>query len=1034
MATLFIDFENGDDNYAGTSFDLLASGTNGRITGSIFSSSTANFPNNGTLCNTKNLLPFSENLDNDNYWNVVRVTRTRSNISPPSGVSSSSVWNILETTDNNTHDLRTTAITVNLTLGINYTTSFYVKANGRNQIVVRHGASSAKAIRYNISTGVVAQSGASATGSISNEGDGWYRISLTTTPDASNDLIYITPAQDSHTGTTIESYTGDPTKGFYISAPQLEQANSVTLYETPVPSQYLSIFNGTIYAVYQILAWISSTSLTIGILSGGTALANQSVDRQYFIGGRWRTLTNGATAVRTIPGDEIRVMSSPDPTFVGNATFTSNKADTVRTISSSTNATPISITSANHGYSTGDTVVITGHTVNTNANGTWEITVTGTNTFTLDNSTGNGTGATTGNVRRITNAVVRLNSSVTQNIASFGNRGSGRTAWVQSANVTVALDITDTKEGDVSDSIAIAAAFTTGKAAYKTISTLDLSGYQQISFYIKQTAGTTIVAGDISLRLCSDTIGNVTVNTINIPGIGANLRFLPITVDLNTNLGNSIQSVALYVDTDRGAQTFLISNIIACKARSSNDSLNLQSLIGKNTVSEPWWATIQSINGTRVVLDQGTNVTPLVAAVSTGASFRGYSGVSETTNLYKRETIKTTIATISTATVQTLNEGGASNSSIMNVRFGYDRTNMSSITGQTFLDGLNGFGYGIVSSRSFANITNLGVVRYTWGLYFLTSNNSSASNIWAVGNSTYGIYWLTVNRFSALNLVISFNADLGLFMNSICQKIIITNAMLLSNGSSGFQNSISSNNTITNSVADNNNAGFVIDGGFNNLFDNCISTNHTSVGISYAGVTSNNTSLGCTTSNNAQTVTGTTQGINYIKNCILNEIIPVVNFATQSNGKVIFINNNSTTNNYIHYTEGGTIFNSVAVRYSNSGFAWALAPTSSTARDANFPLDLPIAKVAVNANSAVTVRAWMRRSNTALTTGLRIKGGQISGVPTDITSYMTADADIWQQVVLSFTPTEIGVVEILAECYGGSTFTGYVDDISITQV
>jgi DNA-binding response OmpR family regulator len=92
-----------------------------------------------------------------------------------------------------------------------------------------------------------------------------------------------------------------------------------------------------------------------------------------------------------------------------------------------------------------------------------------------------------------------------------------------------------------------------------------------------------------------------------------------------------------------------------------------------------------------------------------------------------------------------------------------------------------------------------------------------------------------------------------------------------------------------------------------------------------------------------------------------------------------------------------------------------------------------IAKVAVAANSLVTIKAWMRRTNSGLTTGLRIKGGQIGGVTNDITSYMTAAADTWEQVTLTFTPTEIGVVEILAECYGGSTYTAYVDDLTISQ-
>jgi hypothetical protein len=67
-----------------------------------------------------------------------------------------------------------------------------------------------------------------------------------------------------------------------------------------------------------------------------------------------------------------------------------------RAITSSTNASPIEITAANHGYATGDKVTIIGHLVNTNANGSWTVTRTGTNTFTLDGSTGNGVGAATG--------------------------------------------------------------------------------------------------------------------------------------------------------------------------------------------------------------------------------------------------------------------------------------------------------------------------------------------------------------------------------------------------------------------------------------------------------------------------------------------------------------------------------------------------------------------------------------------------------------------------------------------------------------
>ena len=60
---------------------------------------------------------------------------------------------------------------------------------------------------------------------------------------------------------------------------------------------------------------------------------------------------------------------------------------------------PIEITTvAPHGFSTGFGVIVSGHALNTNANGTWTITVTGPSVFTLDGSIGNDFGAATGTV------------------------------------------------------------------------------------------------------------------------------------------------------------------------------------------------------------------------------------------------------------------------------------------------------------------------------------------------------------------------------------------------------------------------------------------------------------------------------------------------------------------------------------------------------------------------------------------------------------------------------------------------------------
>jgi hypothetical protein len=68
------------------------------------------------------------------------------------------------------------------------------------------------------------------------------------------------------------------------------------------------------------------------------------------------------------------------------------------TITGATNATPIKITAASHGYGSAETVVISGVVGNTAANGTWQITALDANNFTLNGSTGSGAYVSGGSV------------------------------------------------------------------------------------------------------------------------------------------------------------------------------------------------------------------------------------------------------------------------------------------------------------------------------------------------------------------------------------------------------------------------------------------------------------------------------------------------------------------------------------------------------------------------------------------------------------------------------------------------------------
>lgn len=89
-------------------------------------------------------------------------------------------------------------------------------------------------------------------------------------------------------------------------------------------------------------------------------------------------------------------------TYNPDITVPSPRGTTRIGISSTTNATPIEVTTAvNHGYSTGDQVQVE-FPQDANAEGFWTITVTAVNKFTLNGSTGSGAGGAQGIVENFT--------------------------------------------------------------------------------------------------------------------------------------------------------------------------------------------------------------------------------------------------------------------------------------------------------------------------------------------------------------------------------------------------------------------------------------------------------------------------------------------------------------------------------------------------------------------------------------------------------------------------------------------------------
>jgi len=627
-----------------------------------------------------------------------------------------------------------------------------------------------------------------------------------------------------------------------------------------------------------------------------------------------------------------------------------------------------------------------------------------------------------------------LSKTVTLATAQTANIDRCESAWTAANGATVTLTgvATDAKEGSYCMKITFPSSPATNtKYAYYATGTLDLSSYQKISFWIKNSAAISN-ATTLKVCLCSDTAGATIVDTFYIPAIPSTGRWLPLTIARNGggNLGSSIQSIAIYTDTSTptGSSYIYVDNFIAC----TTNGLNLQSLISKNSAEQggtEGWYGIQSINGTTVLLDNETN--------TKADGGRGYSGTTETVATYKRETIKTALASASNTDVQSVKDSGTSGN---NIEFqGGWNTSTTVQDGETYFDGLNGWGNGIIlNAKNYTTLNYLNFCRYDIGIYYYSdaSNNTIITLSNTNNNSSYGIVSSTSNNNTITTLSnANNNGNYGVSYGPSNNNTITTLSNANNNGSYGVTFSNGHNNKISTISNANNN-------GQSGIYYTNNASNNTIITVSnvnsnggygvYFSSGSNNTIKSLSTSGNAGGIRNISGGRNYLFNALIAEATEVGGFSYFDDSRIFSHNHDQTANNHKIFTDGGLIQSTTSIRHTDSGIAWQLSPTS-TNRASNYPLSLSIAKIAVNANSQVTVKCWFRRNNTGITGRLICKGGQIAGVSNDVYTDMTAAADTWEQLQIQFTPTEAGVVEIEAQAWGGTSYSVYVDDMDISQ-
>lgn len=134
-------------------------------------------------------------------------------------------------------------------------------------------------------------------------------------------------------------------------------------------------------------------------------------------------------------------------------------------------------------------------------------------------------------------------------------------AWTAAANVTATADTTDFKEGTGSAKLVVAAAHTTGIAAYKDFSSLDIHTRGHLHFFIKSTVAT--AAGDIQILL-DDTSGCVSpIETLDVPALIAGVWTRCSVALAHAASDTALISIAVNIAVDKGANTIYLDEVRA---------------------------------------------------------------------------------------------------------------------------------------------------------------------------------------------------------------------------------------------------------------------------------------------------------------------------------------------------------------------------------------------------------------------------------------------------------------------------------------
>jgi len=611
----------------------------------------------------------------------------------------------------------------------------------------------------------------------------------------------------------------------------------------------------------------------------------------------------------------------------------------------------------------------------------------------------------------------------------------------------------------------------TGKAAYVELeNALDLSGYQQISFSCIFDYLSSSQEDDdsvMSLRLCTDTTGDTSVHTIPIThGFDNSDDWYSVVHDFGTNLNASIQSVAIYVDTTLAhANTeVIIDNVIACKAKSSADSLTHASLISKGNTHNDVWYGLMAIDGKRLVLRTygGDNTSGLFGSLAP------YPGATETVTTYKRECFRRPTFRSTTERRHSpffnIDEAGSIGDSSFNkvISGGWNTTDMSSqdTNSGTWFDCIHPAHYnGIYSEMTNRlSISKFGVYKGRAGILNRMDQRyegrSHVINNLNCVSTSQGESWgpdFQYNNcvFSNLKFERDPQANDGSVHNSsvIFKDCTFYSASFDYASVNVFQYITLLNPTIRGTAQNMDQMAFdtlgrdikVLGGSVNNI--RWILNNKANMNkggrFRMSNTLINNDSVA--------PIQGTEHRLYYDATHSGGAGGAVSNTYGENNDQepATIINYNNVATDHRLYFFGAEVFSETSVRNTASGIAWKMRNWNvnnlNGRKGVNY-VKWRFAETAVNASAQVTLTAYVRRSDT----GFNLKLAALAednyhmGITSDVTVTASGSADAWEQLTLNVTPTAAGTItftSLFSGEYGvyDASQVGYIDDIAITQ-